>query len=57
MDCGALSGQIRVIPAGSNTVAEVNVHKFEVVGVGMVALHVFLICREYQCSIPALSLV
>ena len=47
MDLGALSGQIRVIPAGSDSVVEVNIHRFEVIGVGMVAVHVFLICREH----------
>ena len=52
----ALSGQISVIPVGSTLVAEVNIHRFEVIGVAMVALYVFLICREHQCSIPALFL-
>ena len=56
MDFGALSGQIRVIPLESDSVAEVNIHRYEVIGVGMVALHVLLICREHQCSIPVLSL-
>ena len=55
MDFGDLSVKIRVIPARSNLVAEVNIHRFEVIGVAMVALHVFLIYRDYQCSIPALS--
>ena len=54
MDFGALSGQIRVIPAGSDLVAEVNIHRSEVSGVGMVAQHICLICREHQHSIPAL---
>ena len=56
MDFGTLSGQIRVIPTGSNLVAVDNILRFEVIGVGMVALYVFLCCREHQCSIPALSL-
>ena len=43
---GALPGQFRVIPVGSDSVAEVNIQRFEVIGIGMVALHVFLFCRE-----------
>ena len=46
-DFGALSGQIMVIPAGFDLVAEVNIHRFEVTGVGMVELCVFLICRGH----------
>ena len=57
MDFHALSWQIRVIPAESDSVAEVKIHRFEGIGVGMVALHVFLICKEHQHSIPALSFV
>ena len=45
---GAWSGEIRVIPAGSDLIAEVNIHRCEVIGVGMVALHVFFICGEHQ---------
>ena len=56
MDFGALSGQIRVIPAGPNSVAAVNIHEVEVIAIGMLALYVFLICREHPDSIPALFL-
>ena len=45
MDFGALSVKIRVIPSGSDSVAEVNIHRFAVIGVGMVTLHEFLISR------------
>ena len=31
----------------SDSVVEVNIHRFEVIGVGMVVLCVFLICREH----------
>ena len=54
MNLGALSGQIMVISAESDFVAEVNINRFEVIGVRVVVLHVFLICREHLCSIPAL---
>ena len=50
-------GQIRVIPSESDSGVEVNIHRFEVIGVGMVVLCVFLICREHQRSILALFLV
>ena len=51
---GALSWQIRVIPAGYDLDVEVNIHRFEVIGVEKVALLVFLICKEHPHSIPAL---
>ena len=57
MDVGARSGQIRVIPSESDSGVEVNIHRFEVIGIGMVVLHVFLICREHQRSILPLFLV
>ena len=53
---GAWSGQIRVMPSESDSVVEVNIHRFEATGVGMVALWVFLICREHQHVIPVLFL-
>ena len=49
--------QGRVIPSKSNSVVEVNNHRFEVMGVGVVVLHVFLIHRQHQRSILALFLV
>ena len=56
MNSGALSGQMMVIPVGSNAVAEVSIHRFVVIGVAMVELHVFLICEEHCCSNFALFL-
>ena len=42
-DLGASSRQNGVTPAGSNLVAEVNIYRFEAIGVGMVVLHAFFI--------------
>ena len=56
IDFGAWSGQIRVMPSESDSGVEVDIHRFEVNVVGMVALPVFLICREHQHAIPALFL-
>ena len=42
---GAYSRQIRVM--ASNSLVEVHIHRFAVIGVGMVALQVFQICREH----------
>ena len=54
MNLGASSGQIIVIPINTAVGAEVSIHKFGAIGVGMVALLVFLICSEHLFSIPAL---
>ena len=37
--------------------AEVSIHRLGTIGVGMLALFVFLICTEHLFSIPVLSLV
>ena len=47
MNLGASSGQIIIIPVDTTLGAEVSIHKFGVIGVGMVALLVFLICSEH----------
>ena len=54
MNLGALSGQINIIPVDTNLDAEVSIHRLGAIGVGMVVLFVFLICREHLFSIPAL---
>ena len=51
---GASSGQIIIIPVDTTVGAEVSIHTLGAIGVGMVALLVFLICSEYLFSIPAL---
>ena len=56
MNVGPLLGQLRVIPLECVSGVEDNIHRFEVIGVGMVVLHVFPICRQHQRSIPALFL-
>ena len=56
MNLGASSGQIIVIPVDTVVGAEASIHTLGAISVGMVALFVFLICREYLFSIPALFL-
>ena len=56
INLGAWSGQIRITPTVFDLVVEVDIHRFEVIGVGTVVQHVFLICREHQSSILALFL-
>ena len=56
VNLGASSGQINVIPVDYNLVAEVSIHRLGAISVGMVALSIFLICREHLFSIPALFL-
>ena len=54
MNLGASSGQIIIIPFDTAVGAEVHIHTLGAIGVGMVALLVFLICSEHHFSIPAL---
>ena len=54
MDLGASSGQIIIIPANTAVAAEVGIHILGAIGVGMVALLVFLTCGKHLFSIPAL---
>ena len=56
MNLGASFGQINVILVDSDLVAEVSIHRLGAIGVGMVALSVFLICREHLFSIQAFFL-
>ena len=50
----ASSGQIIIIPVDTTVGSEVSIHTFGTMGVGVVALLVFLICIEHLLSIPAL---
>ena len=56
MNLGASSGQMTIIPV--DTVgAEVNIHTFGAIGVGMITLLAFLTCSEHLFSMPALFFV
>ena len=57
MNLGASSGQIIIIPGDTSVGAEVSIYTFGAIGVGMVALRVFLINSEHLFSIPALFFV
>ena len=57
LNLGASSGQIIIIPIDIVVGAEVSIHIFGAIGVGMVALLVFLICSEHLFSILALFFV
>ena len=54
MNLGASSGQIIIIPGNTAAGAEVSIHTFGAIGVGMAALLVFLMCSEHLFSIPAM---
>ena len=54
MNLGASSRQVSVIPVDAAVGAEVSIHTFEAIGVGMLTLLVFLICSEHLFSMPAL---
>ena len=47
MNLGASSGQIIIISVDTIVGAEVSIHMFGAIGVGMVALLAFLICSEH----------
>ena len=57
MNLGASSGQINTNPVDTTVAAEDIIHALGAIGIGMVALFMFLICRELVFSIPTLSLV
>ena len=57
MNLGASSGHIIIIPVNTTVGAEVSIHTFGAIGVGMVALLGFLICSEHLFSISALFFV
>ena len=44
MNLGAASGQMSIIPVATTVDAEVSVHTFKAIGVGMLMLLAFLIC-------------
>ena len=54
MNLGAASRQMSVIPIDTTVGAEVSIHTFVAIDVGMLTLLVFLICSEHLFSIPAL---
>ena len=54
MNLGASSGQIIVFLVETTVGAGVSIHTLGTIGVGMVALLVFLICSEHLFSIPTL---
>ena len=47
MNIAASSGEIIIIPINTVVSAEVSIHTFGFIGVGIVALLVFLICSEH----------
>ena len=55
IDLGASSGQIIVIPVNTTVAAEVSIHTLGAIGIGLVALFIFLICSKHLFSIPAWS--
>ena len=54
MNLGVFSGQIIIIPVDTAVGAAICIHTLGAIGVGMVALLVFLICSEHLFLIPAL---
>ena len=54
MDFGASSGQIIIFPVDTAVGAGVSIHTLGTIGVGMVALLIFLICSKLLFSIPTL---
>ena len=54
MNLGAFSGQMSIIPVDTTVGAEVSIHTFGAIGLGMLTLLVFLICSEHLFSMPAL---
>ena len=54
MNLGAASGQMSISPVNTTVGAEVSIHMFGNIGVGMLTLWAFLICSEHHFSIPAL---
>ena len=54
MNLGAASEQMTIIPVDTAVGAEVSIHTFGVISVGMPLLLAFLICSEHLFSIPTL---
>ena len=54
MNLDVSSGQMSIIFVDTAVGAEVSIHTFGAIGVGMLTLLAFLICSEYLFSIPAL---
>ena len=54
MNLGAASRQMNIISVDTAVDAEVSIHRFGAIGVGMLRLLAFLICSEHLFSIPAL---
>ena len=54
MNLGAASGQMSIIPVDAGVGAEVSIHMFGAICMGMLTLLAFLICNEHPFSIPAL---
>ena len=57
MNLGTSSRQIIIIPINTIVGAEVSIHTLGAIGVGMVALLVFLTCSEHLFSNPTLFFV
>ena len=57
MNLSAASRQMSIIPVDTTVGAEVCIHTFGAIGVGMLALLAFLICTEHPFSITALFFV
>ena len=54
MNLGVSSGQMSIIPVDTGVSAEVSIHTFGAIGVGMLTLLAFLICSKHLFSMPAL---
>ena len=54
INLGAASGQMSIISVNITVGAEVSIHTFGVIGVGILTLLAFLIYSEHLFSIPAL---
>ena len=56
MNLDASSGKINIIPVDTTVGAEVSIHTLGAIGIGMVALFVFLICIEHLFLNPCFVL-
>ena len=54
MNLGVSSGQMSIIPVDTAVGAEVSIHTFGAIDVGMLTLLAFLICNEHLFSITVL---
>ena len=57
MSIGVSLGQMSAIPVDIAIGAEVSIHTFGTISVGMLTLLIFLICSEHLFSMPALLYV